>query len=300
MKKLPLRKYPSITALQCFEASARQMSFTKAAEELHMTQSAVSKQVAHLEETIEQKLFVRTSQYLQITVAGNTYLDAIVPILECVETATLGMLAYDREIQQLKIAAHPTLCSHWLTPLLCGFGKMYPNIQLDIRDKIVNEIRESSESFDIAFLFGDGLWVGMQAIKIFDEQSIVVCAPSLYKKINQAIDLTSYVYLQVRSRPTMWHEYFLAQHVKIKSSFNGPKFDTFYACIQAAESGCGLALVPRIFVQKEIDEGRLVCPWKYQFTHNNSYYLVYPTENQGVAKIQAMIEWVTQRLDVDK
>lgn len=273
------------------------MSFTRAAEELHMTQSAVSKQVAHLEDLVGQKLFIRTPQYLQITLAGKQYLNEVSQVLDNIESSTLAMLAFDREVQQLKLATHPTLCARWLIPLLYGFSKAYPNIQLDIRDKIVNEIREGSEPFDIAFLFGDGLWSGMEAIKIFDEDNIVVCSPAIYKPIQQVLDLTAYVFLQVRSRPTMWRQYFLAQDVDLKTSFMGPKFDTFYACIHAAESGCGLALVPRVFVQKELDEGRLVCPWDYQLNQEHSYYMVYPTAYSEVSKVRSMIDWVSNRLN---
>lgn len=272
------------------------MSFTKAAEELHMTQSAVSKQVAHLEDLIGQKLFIRSPQYLQITQAGNQYLTEVRRILSRIEDATLAMLAYGSAVEELKLAAHPTLCSRWLTPLLFGFGKIYPNIRLDIRDKVVSEIREQGEPFDMAFLSGDGVWEGMQSIKLFDEENIVVCSPDIYESVQSVVDLTAYTFLQIRSRPTHWQQYFSAQQLEIPESFIGPKFDTFYACIQAAEVGCGLALVPRRFVQAELDDGRLVCPWDYHFIGKDSYYMVFPTAASELPKVRTMIDWVTSRL----
>lgn len=272
------------------------MSFTKAADELSMTQSAVSKQVAHLEELIGQKLFIRSPQYLQITQAGNQYLSDVRAILSRIESATLAMLAYGSAVEELKLAAHPTLCSRWLTPLLVGFGQAYPNIRLDIRDKVISEIRDSGEPFDMAFLAGDGVWEGMQAIKLFDEENIVVCSPTVYETVQQALDLTRYTFLQIRSRPTLWQQYFAAQQLAIPEAFTGPKFDTFYACIQAAEVGCGLALVPRRFVQAELDEGRLICPWDYHFIGKDSYYMVFPTASSALPKVRTMIDWVTSRL----
>lgn len=296
MNDLPFRKYPSTTALQCFRASARYMSFTKAAEELHMTQSAVSKQVAHLEELIRQKLFIRTPQYLQITQAGNQYLSEVHHILNRIENSTLAMLAYGSAVEDLKLAAHPTLCSRWLTPLLVGFGKTYPNIRLDIRDKVASEIRDTGEPFDIAFLAGDGLWAGMDTIKLFNEESIVVCSPDIYEPAQQVVDLTTYTFLQIRSRPTHWQQYFVAQQLVISESFIGPKFDTFQACIAAAEVGCGLALIPRRFVQKELDEGRLICPWDYRFIGKDGYYMVFSTASSELPKVRTMLDWVISRL----
>ncbi len=296
MNQLPYRKYPSTTALQCFAVSARHMSFTKAAEELHMTQSAVSKQIAQLETLIGQKLFIRTPQYLQITQAGTQYLPEVRRALNRIESSTLAMLAYGSDIEELKLAAHPTLCSRWLTPLLLGFGETYPNIRLDIRDKVASEIRQHGEPFDMAFLSGNGVWEGMESIKLFDEENIVVCSPDIYEPIQQVVDLTTYTFLQIRSRPTHWQQYFLAQQLEISESFTGPKFDTFYACIAAAESGCGLALIPRRFVQKELGEGRLICPWDYRFIGKNSYYMLFPTAFSEQPKVRTMIAWVTARL----
>lgn len=272
------------------------MSFTKAAEELCMTQSAVSKQVAHLEDLIGQKLFIRSPQYLQITQVGNQYLSEVSRILNRIESSTLAILAYGSAVEELKLAAHPTLCSRWLIPLLVGFGKTYPNIRLDIRDKVASEIREQGEPFDMAFLAGDGVWKGMQSIKLFDEENIVVCSPDIYEPVQQVVDLTAYTFLQIRSRPTHWQQYFADQQLAIPESFVGPKFDTFYTCIQAAEVGCGLALVPRRFVQKELDEGRLICPWGYRFIGKDSYYMVFPTAVSELPKVRDTIDWVMSRL----
>lgn len=296
MKNLSFRHYPTTTALQCFAASARHMSFTKAAEELNMTQSAVSKQVAQLENLIQQKLFIRSPQYLQITQAGTQYLSEITRILADIERTTLAMLAYGSAVEELKIAAHPTLCSRWLTPLLVGFGKAHPNIRLDIRDKVVSTIRDSGEPFDMAFLAGDGLWAGMETVKLFDEENIVVCAADTHEPVQQVLDLTRHTFLQIRSRPRHWQRYFSAQQVAIPESFTGPKFDTFQACIAAAEAGCGLALVPRCFVQKELDEGRLICPWEYAFIGKDSYYMLFPTAASTQPAVRTLITWITARL----
>lgn len=295
MKPLSLRKYPSITSLQCFEATARHKSFTKASKELQMTQSAVSKQVAHLEQLIGKKLFIRTPQYLQITRAGTIYLVEVERILIRIERATLTMLSYNDEISELTILTHPTLNYHWLTPLLVGFDKSHPNIRLSIKDKI-NQNLVNDETFDIAFLSGNGVWSGIKSIKLFDADFILVCSPSIYDPINNLLDLTSYVFLQLSSRPTLWKEYFAAQKINIPESLTGPKFDTIYACIGAAVSGYGIALAPKKFVQKDLDEGKLICPWKYTFIPTDSYYMAYPTEREEISKVKTLIDWVINRL----
>lgn len=295
MNNLSFRKFPSIIALQCFEAAARHLSFTKASQELHMTQSAVSKQIANLEAIIQNKLFIRTTQYLQITPAGLQYLPHTHEILSKIEASTLAMLLYTSETEILHLASHPTLCSHWLIPMLVGFSKTFPNIRLDIRDHIPSTLQEDQQTFDIAFLSGEGTWAGMDCIKLFNEEMIVVCAPKLYETIQNPVDLTRYVFLQLSSRPTLWQQYFTTQNLKIEDTFTGPTFDTFYACINAAKASCGLALVPKLFVAKELSEGRLICPWQYIFTSDNAYYMIYPTHLSDTSKVKKMINWIQSK-----
>ncbi|MBV7435385.1 LysR family transcriptional regulator [Cardiobacteriaceae bacterium TAE3-ERU3] len=296
MQELSFRKYPSTASLQCFEASARHLSFTKAARELHMTQSAVSKQVAQLENLLQTQLFHRSRQRLHLSPAGKIFLKEAEAILARIELAVLNMLAHGSEAEPLHIACHPTLCARWLVPLLKGFSRAHPHIHLDICDQIGTLVAEN-RTVDMAFLYGDGVWPEMECIKLFDEHCVAVCAPSLIDAPLANVEaLADYTLLQSRSRPRAWRDYFALQLVQQSHTFTGPRFDTFYACIQAAETGCGIALVPQLLVQDELDSGKLIMPWPYVLHSSGAYYMLYATALADTPKVAAMLAWVQKHL----
>src|SRR5699024_362647 len=131
---LAFRRYPSTTALQCFETAARHLSFTNAAQEMHMTQSAISKQVAQLEEMLNLSLFYRTPHRISLTPAGKTYYLEVLEILKHIEAATTSLMSNSDNSEVLKIVSHPTFCSRWLMPALNGFGTANPLINLTIKE----------------------------------------------------------------------------------------------------------------------------------------------------------------------
>lgn len=133
---LAFRKYPSTTALQCFETAARHLSFTNAAQEMHMTQSAISKQVAQLEEMLNISLFYRTPQRISLTPAGKIYYLEVLDILKHIEVATTNLMSHSSNTEVLRIISHPTFCSRWLIPALSGFSQTYPLINLDIKEQV--------------------------------------------------------------------------------------------------------------------------------------------------------------------
>lgn len=300
MQPLSLKKYPSTAALQCFESAARHLSFTKAAKELHMTQSAVSKQVAQLESVLNTELFHRSRQRLHLTPAGIMFRQEAESILSKLELSLLNILAHGANTHVLRIACHPTLCARWFIPLVKGFGKKHPNIHLDVSDQI-SVAPENSDTLDIAFLYGDGVWPNMECEKLFDEHCIPVCSPELLNSPpNNAQELTRHVLIQFRSRPGAWTDYFNYISASSGQTFAGPRFDTYYACIRAAEEGCGIALVPQFLVQRELDRGRLITAWPQSMPTRGAYYMIYPQSLAADPKVLAMREWVHDHLAEEK
>ncbi len=172
------RRLPSMTALQCFEAVARHLSFTRAAEELSLTQSAMSKQVAQLEEQLQHALFRRVRKRLQLTPAGELYLAEVRRILQQVELSTRFLLSYGGETEVLRVATPPTFGARWLIPQLNGWRHRHPNIHLDLRQELEpDDLRQGH--CDLAFFFGPGTLPGAECIRLFGEQLVAVCAPSL-------------------------------------------------------------------------------------------------------------------------
>lgn len=299
MQKMTSRTYPSTMSLRCFEASARYLSFTKAAQVLHMTQSAISKQVAHLEDSLNIQLFERSLQRLQLTPTGKLFLKETQIILNQIEISVLNVLAHRNEADTLNLAAHPTLCSRWLIPILKGFSDTNPQIHLEFQEQISSSDIDISQ-IDVAFLYGDGVWRDMSSIKLFEESCIAVSSPDLISApLNKIEDFQNYVLIQSRARPRVWDEFFQAQDFSHEKSFIGPRFDTFSACVNSAMISSGIALIPKFFVKKELENGELIQVWPYEMQTNRSYYMIYPTSMSQTSKITTMVQWIKNRLESD-
>ncbi|MDE1168630.1 MAG: LysR substrate-binding domain-containing protein [Pseudomonas sp.] len=291
------RLVPSMTALQCFEAAARHLSFTRAAEELHLTQSAVSKQVAQLEEMLRHHLFLRIRRRLQLTPAGSLYLAEVHKILTQVDMSSRYILSYGQETEVLTVVTQPSFGVGWLIPHLKGFGKAHPNIHLDIRNEL-EPFAVLQAKADVVFFFGQGTWPGATCIELFGEEVIPVCAPELLdgKNLLSAEELSHLVLMQSTSRPEAWHEWFLEQGLHSANSYHGPRFDTFYMCLSAAQAGCGVALVPRYLVEQDLREGKLVVPWAHAMRSNGAHHLAFPEHSAEVPKVRALVGWIQAQL----
>ncbi|MCY1410962.1 Glycine cleavage system transcriptional activator [compost metagenome] len=291
------RLVPSMAALQCFEAAARHLSFTRAAEELHLTQSAVSKQVAQLEEMLRHHLFLRIRRRLQLTPAGALYLTEVNKILTQVDMSSRYILSYGEETEVLKVATQPSFGVRWLIPHLKGFGKQHPNIHLDIRNELEPFALLQAKA-DVVFFFGQGTWPGATCIELFGEDVIPVCAPELLqgRPLGSAEELAEQVLLQSTSRPEAWHEWFLEQNLHSQHSYHGPRFDTFYMCLSAAQAGCGVALVPRYLVENELAEGKLIIPWDHAMRSTGSHFLAFSEHSAEVPKVRSLVDWIRKEL----
>ena len=292
------RHLPTLTAMRCFEASVRHLSFTRAAEELSLTQSAVSKQVAQLESILEQPLFRRVRKRLQVTPEGSLYLTEVRKILAQVEMSTRYMQSYGGQSEVLNVTTLPTFGARWLIPRLNGFRFRHPNVYLNISNR-VEPFDLEDERIDVAFFFGHGTWPRAECIKLLDEDVVPVCSPSVVpdEGIDDPLALTRLVLLQNSTRPEAWHDWFEAQNCYTSHSYHGPRFDTFYMAMQAARAGCGVALVPRFLAEEELQSGQLVIPWSFSLLSSSAYYLAYPEHKGAVGKVKGFIEWVLEHLE---
>ncbi|MBB3230748.1 LysR family transcriptional regulator [Halomonas stenophila] len=292
------RHLPTLTAMQCFEASARHLSFTRAAEELSLTQSAVSKQVAQLESVLEHPLFRRVRKRLQVTPEGSLYLTEVRKIMAQVEMSTRYMQSYGGQSEVLNVTTLPTFGARWLIPRLNGFRFRHPGVYLNIANR-VEPFDLEEQRVDVAFFFGHGAWPKAECIKLLDETMVPVCAPSVVPDggIGDPLALTDLVLLQSATRPEAWHDWFAAQGCYTAHSYHGPRFDTFDMAMSAARAGCGVALVPHFLVAEELAAGQLTIPWAFSLTSRDAYYLAYPEYKGEVAKVKGFIDWILEHLD---
>lgn len=296
--KLYRKQVPSTHAMRCFEAAARHLSFTLAAEELNMTQSAVSKQVAMLEYTLKIQLFIRVRQRLQLAPPGQLYFQEVTRILALIEEASLEMLSYDDRADSVRIATHPSFGTNWLIPALQGFRERHQYIELTFQD-YVDPSDLGVADIDVAFIHGEGHWENLKTIKLFDEVMVPVCSPDMLERYGS--DGIEQLYLeqpllQCRTRVDAWSEFFDCMDLEHPNGYRGPRFETWSSLMAAAEHDFGVGLVPEFLLQKYLKTGRLVKASAQKLESAGAYYMAYPEHFSAEPKIMAIADWIQEHL----
>ncbi len=288
------RALPSLLALQAFEASARHRSFTRAAEALHVTQGAVSRQVQALEAHLGLALFHRIRQRIVLTPAGEAYLGRVRGALDRLEAATLELKAFKGAGGLLNLAILPTFGTKWLIPRIPAFSAAHPEILVNFTTRI-QPVDFEAEELDAAIHLGEGRWPGARLDHLMDEEAVVVCSPALKRKarLKQPSDLAEQTLLQMASRPTGWEEWLDAAGLPGLDGRHGPRFEHHLMVIQAALAGLGLAVLPSFLVAEELADGRLLEPFPaIRVTGRRAYWLAYPERNRELPALVAFREWL--------
>lgn len=290
------RKLPSTAALVAFEAAARHQSFTKAAAELALTQSAICRQIAGLESFLGLKLFRRTRRGVALTQAGETYGEVVARRLDEVERDTLDLMARRGEGGVLELASVPTFATRWLLPRLADFERRAPNIVLNITPQSRPFLFEGTP-FDAAIYAGDGPWPGTEAVFLMPEKLVPVCSPKLLgvRKRIMPEQFSAYRLLQQSTRPYAWRQWFAAQNVSHPHDLSGPKYELFSMLVEAAIHGQGIALVPRLIVEQELASGRLIIACERESVRDKNYYLVLPEWKTDHEPLRLFAQWVADQ-----
>ena len=291
------RVLPSLTALQFFDAAVRHMSFTRAAADLNVTQSAVSRQIRDLEAFLGQPLFLRIKQRLALTEAGEAYAGPIRGLLDQAEAATLQVMAYSGKGGVLTVALLPTFGSRWLVPRLGDFISRHPDIQLNLVTR-VKPFDFTGSGIDAAIHFGGDVWPDAVCHRLLGEVIVPVGAPGLRAGrpgLAMPRDVATYPLLQLTTRPQAWQDWLRAAGVDDLDGLRGPRFEEFHMVIQAAIAGLGLAVLPRFLIQEELAGGRLVVAIDRPVTSDQAYYLVHPQDKADVYKVCVFRDWLVEQ-----
>jgi len=285
-------RLPPLNALRVFEAAARQLSFTRAAEELFVTQAAVSHQIKALEEFVSVKLFVRKNRALLLTEEGQSYYLDIKDVFNNINEATDKLLARG-EKGAITVSLQPSFAIQWLVPRLKEFNALHPEI--DVRIKAVDQPDNSlTEDVDIAIYYGRGRWPDVLAERLQQEYLIPVCSPLLFsgnKPLDTVDDLINHTLLHDSSRKD-WKRWVKKTGVKGANVNHGPIFSHSAMVVQAAVHGQGIALAHSVLAKPDIDSGRLVCPFNEVLESKSAHYIVCREHQADVGKISAFKEWV--------
>ncbi len=280
----PRRLTPSMSVLVAFEAAARHGSFTKAADELLLTQSAVSRQVQALEALLGVELFQRDGRRIELTAAGALYQHELSAALGRIRSATLKTIAFRSQEGVLHLGVLPTFGSKWL-----------PDIVVHIHSRIIQaDLASAAGEMNAIIYAGSGSWPGFMSHPLLSEELVVVASPSAlpeYRSTTPAEIATSHSLLNVVSRPNAWSDWFEHNGLDHRLMRQGPSFELTGHLIQAAMAGIGIGLVPRVLVQDEIKAGSLVVLFE-PMESGRRYYLAYANRYQNLPSLVAFSEWL--------
>ena len=291
------RRIPSITALLCFEAAARTENFAQAAKDLNMTQSALSRQIQTFETFIKQQLFTRVKQRVKLTSAGKTLISKLTPQLEQIEVTLLKIRSHGDLEGALNIGTYPTFGSRWLMPKLMEISQKLPGFTLNTITYLANKDIDPS-LIDIAIVQGDPPWKDYRADYFFSETLVVIAnSESDIVGGGDPMSLLEQRILQHTTRLESWKIWLNSQECELQKPIIGPMFSQFEMLIDAVKGGHGIAVVPKLLVEKELIEGKLVLAHPHEHTPESAYYLLTPNVKVGTPKIERIRKWLLSRVD---
>jgi len=282
-----VRPHLPLNALRAFEASARHLSFTRAAIELCVTQAAISHQVKGLEERLGVPLFRRLPRGLALTDEGlalqPTLADSLDRIAELIEGIAGGMAT-----QVLSVASVGTFATGWLLPRLADFRTVHPRIDLRLFTNN-NRVDIAGEGLDFAIRFGDGAWHGIESMPLIETPLTPLAAPAIARGLKEPRDLLGTTLLR-SYRADEWPRWFAAAGVSAPP-LRGPVFDSSVTMAEAAMQGMGVALAPPAMLRRAIDDGVLVRPFAQQVI-SGRYWLTWLKSRVPSPAMLAFRDWI--------
>ncbi len=291
------RQIPATHTLLCFEAAARHESYTRAAQELALTQSAVSRQIATLETLVGHALFQRTRHGVALTERGSAYARQVRLGLQTLERDTLEAMSGHGEGRSITLAAVPTFATRWLIPRLPGLATQHPDIVVNIETR-TRPFLFSDTGFDCALYAGSpeqvANWAGTRAVELLREELVPVCAPAMLRggRPVAPTKLAGMPLLQQSTRPLAWQQWFEAAGVAAQATLSGPRHELFSMTAAAAAHGMGVALVPRLLVDAELASGALVVACTRRLHSDRSYHLVMPERTEHKPALGHFCQWL--------
>jgi LysR family glycine cleavage system transcriptional activator len=291
-------RFPPFSALRAFEAVARQLSFTRAADELHVTPGAVSQQVRALEEQLGLKLFLRSRRTVSLTAAGNALLPDIQAGFQSLSRALEGAVR-ESHPNTLTISVAPSFASKWLLPRLPGFAARHPEIDLRISATVALADFGKDEA-DLAIRFGSGRYPGLEAERLFRESLAPLCSPKLAqgkRALRKPSDLKHFRLLHDLSVPgnpqaSGWAQWLRIAGAPEINANRGTKFSLAELALQAAIDGAGVVLGRLALAELDLAAGRLHRPFRRELPLDLGYFLVMPKKNRDRQEIQHFRAWL--------
>jgi LysR family glycine cleavage system transcriptional activator len=287
-------RLPSLNGLRAFEAAARHLSFTQAASELNVTQTAISHQIRRLEEELGVRLFIRKNRALALTPEARDYLPGIRAAFNDLRLATERLLRKDSD-NVLTISTLASLAAKWLLPRLSAFQEAHPDIDVRITTS-TGLVDFRSGDVDAAIRYGRGHWPGLRSEWLMADEMFPVCSPALLtgkRPLQHPEDLRDQVLLHNTNNGDDWRLWLTAAGLPPDlSKQQGITFDLILMTVQAAIDGMGVAMGRTTYVKDDIAKGRLVVPFQITLPADAGFYLVSPEAAPDSPKLRAFRQWL--------
>ncbi|CAN5513301.1 transcriptional regulator GcvA [soil metagenome] len=291
---------PPLLGLHAYEAAARRGGFALAAEELHLSPSAVSQRVRTLEAHLGVQLFERLPRSLRLTEMGHAYLPAVRDIFEELSAATNGLFGAS-DHTQLTVRAQVSYASAWLVPRLRDFNETFEHISLRLVSAIWADVLPPDE-IDLEIRQGNGTWPGFVSTKLHDDSAVVICAPRLLqgnKTLSSASELRAYGRVHVLGFDDLWS--------RLSSSNEGQDepeavltLDTSIAAIAAVAEGDYWAIVPELFARQAVRQGRVALALETLIPMRQDHYLLFRDDGSQLSgEAAAFVQWLRAQTAMD-
>lgn len=299
MATMAISRIPPLQTLRVLEAAARLQSFTRAAEELSLTQGAVSQHIRMLEEELGIKLFTRVPGGARPTTRAQSLALQVRQGLMVLERAFGRRSAALRSRQgrndraaSLTVSVMPSFCQRWLIPRLPAFRAQHPNINLDLRQSVELARFDGPGAVDVALRYGPGRWRGLTSERLMEEEVFPVASPDYRggRLPRRMADLAQCTLLRHSSQP--WEPWFQAVGLDLAVAGNAPLFDDAGQLLDAAARGAGVALGRRSLAQADLSSGRLVRLWKRSIIDVHAHHIVWRDSSSKLASIEAFRRWL--------
>jgi LysR family glycine cleavage system transcriptional activator len=289
-------RLPPLNALRAFEAAGRHGSFTLAAEELHVTPGAISRQIALLEGILGVQLFTRGHREVRLTPDSLHYLAALTDAMRRMDAATTRLQAA-REARPLRIMCSANLATRWLFPRLRDFHAQFPGRHvLLVTSLTAASTAFDSDSTDILIRAGSGDWPAtLVAHRLFGSELTPVCAPSLLRQgrgLREPADLRRQTLLVSEIRPEGWGRWLAMVGLPPLEEFTVQRFESSALAYEAAAEGLGVAMGERQLVEDDLRKGRLVAPWPVSQPQPESFYLIHQRRGESLPQLREFRDWI--------
>ncbi|UWQ80982.1 LysR family transcriptional regulator [Leisingera sp. S132] len=289
---VPRKFLPSISSLRALEALDRLGSASAAADELALTQGAVSRQLQTLERQLGMELVQRDQKRLSLTTEAQDYAAEIRQALNQIVQSTLRLQAAPLA-GTLNLAILPAFGMRWLMPRLPEFARLHPDVTINMATRL-EPFNFATEPFDAAIHFGDASWPGTQSLLLKHEQLLPVCAPELLngRRVDEPTDILKLPLLHIQTRTTAWKDWFEKHGIEAGADLSGTIYDQFATITQAALHGLGVALMPDYLVEQDLATSRLVALHPEPVETAGAYYLVWPERKSDAPALMKFRGWL--------